>query len=110
MGKFIKGDIVVISFPFSNLSQTKKRPALVVSCLSGSDVILCQITSQATADQHSILLEGNDLADGALMHASYIRPARIFTADTQLILYRIGHLKLYKIREVIEKIIHIIQR
>ena len=43
MGKFVKGDVVVVPFPFSDLSASKKRPALVVATLTGNDVILCKI-------------------------------------------------------------------
>jgi len=54
MAKFIKGDVVVIPFPFSDLTQTKRRPALVISTLEGDDVILCQITSQTFRDNYAI--------------------------------------------------------
>ena len=47
MGKFVKGDVVVIPFPFSDLTGKKRRPAFVVSVLPGDDIILCQITSSA---------------------------------------------------------------
>jgi len=47
MGGFVKGDVVVMPFPYSDLSATKKRPALVIAVLDGDDVILCQITSQS---------------------------------------------------------------
>ena len=47
MGKFIKGDVVVILFPFSDLSGSKRRPALVLADINGDDVILSQITSTA---------------------------------------------------------------
>jgi mRNA interferase MazF len=50
MAEFIKGDVVVVPLPFSNLSQAKRRPALVVAELKGDDLILCQITSQNTQD------------------------------------------------------------
>jgi mRNA interferase MazF len=50
MGRFIKGDVVVVFFPFSDLSNAKKRPALVLADLSGEEVILCQITSKAISD------------------------------------------------------------
>jgi mRNA interferase MazF len=46
MGRFVKGDVVVIPFPYSDLSASKKRPALVLADLEGDDIILCQITSQ----------------------------------------------------------------
>jgi len=54
MAKFIKGDVVVIPFPFSDLTQTKRRPALVISALEGDDVILCQITSRTIRDNYAI--------------------------------------------------------
>jgi len=40
VAKPVKGDVVVIPFPFSDLSQSKRRPALVVATLEGDDVIL----------------------------------------------------------------------
>lgn len=49
MGAFVKGDVVVVPFPFSDLSAAKRRPALVVAALSGNDVILCQITSRTVS-------------------------------------------------------------
>ncbi|MFI5273274.1 MAG: hypothetical protein ACHQ4H_09625 [Ktedonobacterales bacterium] len=49
MGRFVRGDVVVIPFPFSDLTATKRRPALVVADLPGDDVILRQITSQPWA-------------------------------------------------------------
>jgi hypothetical protein len=52
VGRFVKGDVVVAPFPFSDLSAAKKRPALVVASLTGDDVILCQITSQTIADNY----------------------------------------------------------
>ncbi len=56
MAKFVKGDVVVVPFPFSDLTQAKRRPALVLSVLEGDDLILCQITSQTIKDKYAILL------------------------------------------------------
>ena len=46
MARFVKGDVVVVPFPFSDLTQAKRRPALVVASLRGDDVVLYQITSR----------------------------------------------------------------
>ncbi len=46
MAEFVKGDVVVVPFPFSDLTQAKRRPALVIATLAGDDLILCQITSR----------------------------------------------------------------
>ena len=50
MAEFVRGDVVVVPFPFSDLSQAKRRPALVVAELTGDDLILCQITSQSVKE------------------------------------------------------------
>ena len=60
MGKFVKGDVVIIPFPFSDLKGSKKRPALVVTDLPGDDFIACQITSKANSDSFALPLNAND--------------------------------------------------
>ncbi len=110
MARFVKGDIVVVPFPFSDLTQAKRRPALVVSVLEGNDLILCQITSQSIRDNYAILLDDKDFNTGNLKQPSNIRPNRIFTADDHIILYRIGDLKPGKLKEIVEKVIEIIRK
>ena len=109
MATFVKGDVVVIPFPFSDLSQSKKRPALVLTVLQGNDLILCQITSKSVKDNYAISEDQNDFASGSLNQESNIRPNRLFTADNQIILYRIGNIKKIKLDQVINKIIEIIK-
>ena len=72
MERFVKGDVVVIPFPFSYLSASKRRPALVVADLGGNDVILCQITSVTRNDRFSIPLTRSDFKDGKLRVESRI--------------------------------------
>jgi mRNA interferase MazF len=66
--------VVVVPFPFSDLTQAKRRPALIVASLAGDDVILCQITSQSVRDQYSIALRSADFESGSLQKDSNIRP------------------------------------
>jgi mRNA interferase MazF len=54
LARFVKGEVVVVPFPFSDLTQAKRRPALVIAVLPGDDVILCQITSQTVTDEYAI--------------------------------------------------------
>jgi mRNA interferase MazF len=106
----VKGDVIVLPFPFSDLTQAKRRPALVVATLAGDDVILCQITSQAVQDDYAIPLAATDFQTGRLKHSSNIRPNRLFTADQRIILYRVGGLLLRKLTEVKQAIIRIIEQ
>lgn len=109
MARFVKGDVVVVPFPFSDLSQSKRRPALVIAELTGKDVILCQITSQWLNDEYVIRIDNKDFDEGSLNQRSHIRPNRIFTADSSIILYSVGHLKKKKIAEVLDKLFEILR-
>jgi mRNA-degrading endonuclease toxin of MazEF toxin-antitoxin module len=106
---FVRGDVVVVPFPFSNLADSKRRPALVLSRLDGDDLILCQITSQQTQDRYAIPVGDTDFASGGLKQPSNVRPNRVFTADRALVLYRAGNLKPVKVREVIDRLITILK-
>jgi mRNA interferase MazF len=108
MERFVKGDIVVIPFPFSDLSGSKKRPALVLADLQGDDIILCQITSQQTKDKYAIAIKDNDFKTGNLTAPSNIRPNRIFTADKSIIVKKVATLNEISVKSVIQKIISIL--
>jgi mRNA interferase MazF len=90
MARFVKGDIVVIPFPFSDLLGSKKRPALVLADLPGNDIILCQITSQQNKDIYAVAINSSDFISGSLPISSNIRPTRIFTADENIIIRKTG--------------------
>jgi len=109
MGEFVKGDVVVVLFPFTDLSNAKKRPALVITPLDGDDVILCQITSRQVMDQYSIPISEEDFIEGSLRQDSNVRPNRLFTADSRIIQYRAGHLKDQALNAVIDRIIRILK-
>jgi mRNA interferase MazF len=108
MGAFVKGDVVVTPFPFSDLSAAKKRPALVVATLTDNDVILCQITSQAVVDSYAEPLIDPDFTSGGLRQISNVRPNRLFTAETSIILYRAGTISAAKMQEVRAKLMQIL--
>lgn len=104
MGAFIKGDVVILPFPFSDLSANKRRPALVLALLPGDDLIVCQITSQARNDPYSIALDDTNFVTGGLKQPSFIRVSRIFTAESNIVLYRAGTISIIKQQEVSMKI------
>ncbi|MCL2078329.1 MAG: type II toxin-antitoxin system PemK/MazF family toxin [Oscillospiraceae bacterium] len=109
MGKFIKGDIVVIPFPFSDLSTSKRRPALVLADPGGDDIILCQITSQNVKDDKAISVSLSDVEKGSLNVVSNVRPNKLFTADESIVAYKIGKLRIEKINAVVRAVIRVIE-
>ncbi|HNR59466.1 MAG: type II toxin-antitoxin system PemK/MazF family toxin [Methanothrix sp.] len=100
--------MVVVPFPFSNLAEAKRRPALLVAELERDDRILCQITSRHFKDRYAVGINDADFEEGSLKKDSNVRPNRLFTADSRIILYRAGHLKAERVGEVVERIINIL--
>ncbi|MDS3859961.1 type II toxin-antitoxin system PemK/MazF family toxin [Thermosynechococcaceae cyanobacterium BACA0444] len=110
MATFIKGDVVVVPFPFSDLTNAKRRPALVMAELDQNDLILCVITSRAALYDYITPINDSDFETGSLNRVSYAKSNRIFTANEQIIGYKIGKLKSNKVQEIVEKLIIILQR
>ena len=74
------GSVVLVPFPFSDLSQSKLRPAIVLADSGRGDWILCQVTSNAYSDARAVEISSADFRTGSLRLTSYARPGRIFTA------------------------------
>ena len=109
MERFVKGDIVVIPFPFSDLSGSKKRPAFVLADIRGDDILLCQITSVHSNDPLAVALNRAGFVSGSLPVDSYIRPLRIFTADKHIITRKAGTLTTALVDKVIDSIVSILK-
>ena len=100
----MKGDIVVVNFPFSDLTESKKRPALILKKISGTDLILCQITSNSYQSSEEVIITNDFLSKGKLKKHSYVRFTKLFTADTSLIQYKLGKVNNNKLTEILNKL------
>ncbi|KAA9346064.1 type II toxin-antitoxin system PemK/MazF family toxin [Adhaeribacter soli] len=86
---FQQGDIVWVDFPFTDGTQTKPRPALVISnevVNDTGDYILIQITSKVKKDGLSLELTSEDYQEAPLEIKSFIRFHKIFILNESLIL------------------------
>ncbi len=106
MDKFIVGDIVAIPFPFSDLSGNKLRPALILAKVEHGDLILCQITSKSYSSKLAIEISSSDFLEGELSVKSYIRPDKLFTANTTIIRKYKGKLK----KRLFQKVLSVTQK
>jgi mRNA interferase MazF len=87
------GSVILVRFPFSDLSQAKLRPAIVLVHADRGDWILCQITSKPYGDARAVEITDVDFATGGLRMVSYARPAKLFTAHQSLFSAEVGRLK-----------------
>jgi len=106
---FERGDVIFIPFPYSDLTGSKKRPALIISNsnLKGEDKICCLITSNNPKD--GILISKNSFADGKLPFKSWVKPHRIFTIDERIIVRKLAKVKGNFSKQVKEKIDYFIE-
>ena len=108
MGAPSVGDVVIIPFPYSDLSKSKRRPALVLAEAGRGDLLLCQITSKQYGDLHALSLNETDFLYGGLKRESFIRGAKLFTANEALVLGVAGHLTYSKLSEVISQLVEML--
>jgi len=108
--KPVNGDVVVIPFPFSDLTGAKKRPALVIADAGGDDVIMCQITSRTIKDELAIAIDQGDFVQGGLNQPSNVRPNKVFTADKRIVLYRAGRITCQTLKKTVSSLIDILQK
>lgn len=110
MGLPSAGDIVILPFPFSDLSNSKIRPAVVLARANRGDWILCQITSNPYGDKQAVVIERDDFVSGHLRLRSYARPSKLFTANEKLFLSTEGTLKPEKTTEIRDTLVEILNR
>ena len=112
MPNYKQGDVVVVNFPFTDISQTKKRPALVVSNYTVSwtgDYLLVQITSQVKNDDLSLPVSTTDFINNALPLASFVRLHKLFLLNESLIIKNATAVTPTFYQELVRKIITLIE-
>ncbi|MBK8118827.1 MAG: type II toxin-antitoxin system PemK/MazF family toxin [Sulfuritalea sp.] len=91
---FRSGDIVLVPFPFTDLSSAKRRPALLLRGLGEfGDWLSLPVTTRG-AHRESLPLRDEDFADGVLAHSSWVRVDRPTLLSESIMLGRVATLKL----------------
>jgi mRNA interferase MazF len=92
MGPPSVGDVVIIPFPYSDLTQSKRRPALVLA-------------EVGKGDSYALPLNESDFVSGGIKRDSFIRGFKLFTGSEALMLGVAGHLTHAKLSEVIGQLV-----
>jgi mRNA interferase MazF len=98
------GQVVLATFPFSDLSSAKLRPCLIVGLADFEDILLCQITSKQYGSVKAIKLTKSDFSEGSIVVDSFIRPDKIATLDKARVKRKLGVLNASKTNEVKQKL------
>ena len=101
--QFKQGEIVIVPFPFSDLSGIRQRPVLILSNLQynkdSDDIVTCGITSNLKNDKYSILIDNTSLVEGILPIKSRIKIDKLFTLEKNIVKKRIGRIN----KEIFQK-------
>lgn len=86
----IKGDIVLVPFPYTDLTGSKIRPALVL-LNDELDIVCAFITSQTDWQEENDLLITPSISNG-LKKTSLIRLGKLATLDKNIVWGKMGEL------------------
>lgn len=92
-----KGDVILTPFPFTDLTSSKVRPAVVISLnKKGTDVIICFISSVIDYEltESDLLIKDTDknFRKAGLKVSSVIKADKIATIDSKIIIGKLGEL------------------
>jgi PemK-like, MazF-like toxin of type II toxin-antitoxin system len=99
------GVVVLVRFPFSDLSSSKLRPAVVLAHAGREDWILCQVTSNPYGDPQAVPLAATSFESGGLGRDSVARPGKLFTASETLFVKAVGRLTTVAHRELVSRVV-----
>ncbi len=103
------GSVILVPFPFSDLSNSKLRPAVALADAGKGDWVLCQITSKQYSDPRAIELNGGSFQQGSLHVISYARPSKLFTASQSLMVRQVGILKDDALKQIVEAVVELLR-
>ena len=90
----LQREIILLNFPFSNLKQSKVRPAVIISNdrynKKSDDVVVVPLTSNLLQTDYDMLITNKNLEKGNLIVDSRVKIDRIFSVDKKLIKMNIG--------------------
>jgi mRNA interferase MazF len=104
-----RGAVALVRFPFSDLSETKLRLAVLLADAEGGDWMLCQVTSKPYGDARAIVIEAGGFASGSLRLVGHARPRKIFTANQSLIVGQAGILKAELCGKIIDSVVALLR-
>lgn len=103
--KYQQGDIVLIPYPYTDLSGSKQRPAVIVSRESANkgNYIVAKITSVIRSDAFSFQISPSDI-DRELKSKSEVRTNELFTVSESIIIKKFGSFKRPPLERLLSRI------
>jgi mRNA interferase MazF len=107
-----QGSIVLVDFSYSNLKETKYRPALVISSSEynehSNDIVVLRVTSIGRDSSWELKILKDDMAEGTLdIEPSYVKVDSIYSVEKNIIRKVVARLKEEKIKEIKDQLLEL---
>lgn len=99
--KLQAGDLVLIPFPFTDLSSSKRRPALLITAPDRDGDFIAAAVTTKRGHEASVPLMSSDLASGSLPQDSHIRADKLFTFQQGIVHKQFGRVKPQVVRDTL---------
>ena len=90
MASYAVGDVVLLEFPFTDTSGSKRRPALVLLDTGDDDIVVARVTSQLSATPQDVVLD--EWQQAGLLLPSVVRLHKVATLQRRLVDKKLGRL------------------
>lgn len=101
--KYNQGDIILLPYPFTDFSNIKQRPAVIISnnSINNQNYIVAKITSVIRNDKFSFPISLTDI-DRELKYESEVRTNEVFTVNASIIIKKFASFKKETLRNLTE--------
>ena len=103
--KYYQGDIILLPYPYTDLSNIKQRPAVIISknSVNKHNYIVAKITSVIRGDKFSYPIAPSDI-DRELKYESEVRTNELFTVSPTIIIKKFASFKKAPLKRLTENI------
>lgn len=103
--KYNQGDIILLPYPYTDLSNTKQRPAVIISkeSVNKQNYIVAKITSVIRGDRFSFPISPTDI-DRELKYDSKVRTNEVFTVSPTIIIKKFASFKREPMKRLTESV------
>jgi len=107
-----QGSVVLVDFSYSNLKETKFRPALVISNSEYNedsiDIVVLRVTSRSRDRKWDLEILNNDVAEGTIdIEPSYIKVDSLYTVEKNIVRKVVARLTEGKIKKIRQQLLEL---
>jgi mRNA interferase MazF len=102
-------DVILVPFPFSDLSYSKKRPALVLVDIPNRDELVCMMLTSTQSIDPMVDISIIDIELAGLPKPTVARVSRLFTLKQSLVSKKLGVIEVKEYEVILNRLMELIK-